>query len=67
MSQQWEFLEDATGQWRWRSKQADGSQNVSNRTFRSGVDCVVHAMRNGYLMGTPMAQALERLPGRGGV
>jgi hypothetical protein len=60
MSQQWEFLEDATGQWRWRSNQADGSQNVSSRTFKSGVDCVVHAMRNGYLAGTAMAEALER-------
>jgi hypothetical protein len=59
MSQRWEFLEDANGEWSWRSSQTDGSQNVSSRTFRSGVDCVVHAMRHGYLAGTPMSLALQ--------
>jgi hypothetical protein len=59
MSQQWEFLEDSEGVWRWRATSTDGTSNVSCRSFRSGVDCVVHAIRHGYLAGTPMAEALR--------
>jgi hypothetical protein len=60
MSQRWEFVEEPVGEWRWRLYQPDGSRNISCRTFRSGVDCVVHAMRHGYLQGTPMAEALRQ-------
>jgi hypothetical protein len=55
MAHRWEFLEDATGRWRWRASDAAGAQRESTETFRSGVDCVVHAMRNGYLADTPLA------------
>ena len=60
MSQRWEFVEAPIGEWQWRRHQPDGSQNVSCRTFRSGVDCVVHAMRHGYLEGTAMAEAVRQ-------
>jgi hypothetical protein len=50
----WEFLEDATGQWRWRTSDAGGPRE-SCRTFKSGADCVAHALRHGYLAGTPFA------------
>ncbi len=60
MSQHWDFLEDVHGQWYWRVTDADGSCTVSGCTFKSGVDCVVHAMRRGYLAGSPMAVALRQ-------
>ena len=57
MEGSWEFHEDGSGRWRWRSRDASGSQRESAETFKSGVDCVVHAVRNGYLAGTPLARA----------
>ena len=57
MQGSWEFYEERGGRWRWRSRDANGSQRESAESFRSGVECVVHAMRNGYLAGTPLAPA----------
>jgi hypothetical protein len=51
----WEFLEDAAGRWRWRTKDAGGLPRESSQTFRSGADCVAHALRHGYLADTWIA------------
>jgi hypothetical protein len=48
----WEFLEDGAGRWRWRTSDARGLPRESPQTFRSGADCVAHALRHGYLAGT---------------
>ena len=50
----WEFVEDAAGRWRWRTRDAAGLRE-SPQTFRSGADCVAHALRHGYLAGTWLA------------
>ena len=60
MQDRWEFLEDAAGRWRWRASDASGTRSESTETFRSGVDCVAHAMRHGYLAGTPLAHDPKR-------
>ena len=52
MTGPWEFVEDSTGRWRWRTSDAAGLRRESLETFRSGADCVAHALRHGYLAGT---------------
>ena len=52
MTHAWEFFEDSAGRWRWRTSDSAGSHRESVETFKSGVDCVAHAMRHGYLAGT---------------
>ena len=47
----WEFVEDATGQWRWRTSDPAATRPESCKTFRSGADCVANALRHGYLAG----------------
>jgi hypothetical protein len=65
MSGAWEFLEDAKGRWRWRTSDATGSRE-SPETFRSGADCVAHALRHGYLAGTWLATAAISPSGKQG-
>ena len=56
----WEFLEDTSGQWRWRTSDPAAARAESCKTFKSGIDCVANALRHGYLAGTPLARAPNR-------
>ncbi|HEX2829025.1 MAG TPA: hypothetical protein VHP37_21935 [Burkholderiales bacterium] len=60
MTGAWEFVEDSTGRWRWRTSDASGLPRESSQTFRSGADCVAHALRHGYLAGSGLAMAGNR-------
>ena len=60
MTGAWEFVEDATGRWRWRTSDASGLARESSESFRSGADCVAHALRNGYLAGSWLADRKNR-------
>ena len=52
MTGAWEFVEDPAGRWRWRTSDPSGFRRESAETFKSGADCVAHALRHGYLAGT---------------
>ena len=49
--QQWAFVQDDSGGWCWRCFD-DDAQTASDRTFESRTDCLVDAMRHGYLSTT---------------
>ena len=62
MTGAWEFVEDSAGRWRWRTSDPSGSRRESPVTFRSGADCVAHALRHGYLAGTWVAPRPAHAP-----
>ena len=48
-TERWQFIEDAAGRWLWQHTAPDGSVRESLQRYGSRTDCIVDAMRHGYL------------------
>jgi|SoiMethySBSTD1v2_1073268.scaffolds.fasta_scaffold403822_2 hypothetical protein len=60
----WEFRKDAQRKWYW--KEVDDMGRLLRRSaqyFRERIDCVAHAMRNGYVHPRQRALATRRAQG----
>jgi hypothetical protein len=45
----WRFFQDASGLWAWQHTASEGVISACSQHFSSRTDCIVDAMRNGYL------------------
>jgi hypothetical protein len=57
----WKFEREANRAWVW--KELDGMGRIVRRStlaFRERIDCIAHAMRNGYIH--PRQRALAEVP-----
>jgi hypothetical protein len=45
----WQFIEDGAGRWLWRHTAPDGTVRAGVHPYSSRTDCIVDAMRHGYL------------------
>jgi hypothetical protein len=52
----WDFTPDVDGKWHWQCHRPNGTHAESRQSFASRTDCIVDAMRHGYLAREPGCQ-----------